>query len=492
MHVFYLRLSSFLTWPLRAHASPHRLANSGFFYKNSGDDKVQCCTCHVTIRDWRPGDCPDERHRRASPDCDFLSGRGTERLLETSLTSDEISAACARFIDDHHGDDTALQELKGVLLILQNECTQSGVRHFSELSATVDTAVSEPSDQLRYNAGELDSNDNRTTYNERATNSLSPNQSLSSRISTNNTNHTASRENYTSRSDLQIGLPSSDLSTDSVDDPSDNPTIAPHESLNRSLSVNHSAPSYPAYSDASNPTPNSAYTLTLSRGPSSLLLTSMSSYDNNDQEQLMLQRRPTHTSAGNSGNSQEPIRNVSRGTGRAPESYDYAKMKEERSRLLTFRDAWSQEVPVTPAQLARAGFFFTGVADRVKCAFCFGALRNWEDGDCAMREHALYFPNCPFVIGEEVGNVPMETNDSIGTNDVDTPHAPSAGTSEPVKHPQYRDELARLESYQFWPVQLRQRPKQLAEAGFYYTGDFLTVLKNQEILIHSLHIRNRN
>lgn len=34
-----------------------------------------------------------------------------------------------------------------------------------------------------------------------------------------------------------------------------------------------------------------------------------------------------------------------------------------------------------PNDLALAGFYFTGQADTVKCAFCQGALRDWCFGE---------------------------------------------------------------------------------------------------------------
>ena len=38
-------------------------------------------------------------------------------------------------------------------------------------------------------------------------------------------------------------------------------------------------------------------------------------------------------------------------------------------------------------------------------------------------------------------------------------------------HPSYATVESRLRSYQYWPPALAQRPRQLAEAGFFYAGE---------------------
>ncbi|KAJ0064891.1 hypothetical protein NL108_017309 [Boleophthalmus pectinirostris] len=55
----------------------------------------------------------------------------------------------------------------------------------------------------------------------------------------------------------------------------------------------------------------------------------------------------------------------------------YPEMEEEDTRLTTFHN-WPTEASVQPDVLARAGFFYTGHGDNVKCFFCDGGLRNWE------------------------------------------------------------------------------------------------------------------
>lgn len=47
--------------------------------------------------------------------------------------------------------------------------------------------------------------------------------------------------------------------------------------------------------------------------------------------------------------------------------------------------------------LCDAGFFYAGFSDCVRCYFCGGGLRNWEDGDTPWIEHARWFPNCDYL-----------------------------------------------------------------------------------------------
>ncbi|XP_056403562.1 baculoviral IAP repeat-containing protein 7 isoform X2 [Hyla sarda] len=75
----------------------------------------------------------------------------------------------------------------------------------------------------------------------------------------------------------------------------------------------------------------------------------------------------------------------------------YPEMMEERERLATY-SSWPPYAEVTPDVLARAGFFYTGHRDNVKCFHCDGGLRNWERGDDPWKEHAKWFPRCEFLI----------------------------------------------------------------------------------------------
>ncbi|KAK6172084.1 hypothetical protein SNE40_018042 [Patella caerulea] len=86
-------------------------------------------------------------------------------------------------------------------------------------------------------------------------------------------------------------------------------------------------------------------------------------------------------------------------------------MVVEEARLKTFGN-WPRYLAVRPTELARAGFYYLGSADRVQCAFCRGILRDWEEAQSPVAEHWRYFSSCEFLIGTDRSNVPVVPNDS--------------------------------------------------------------------------------
>lgn len=54
-------------------------------------------------------------------------------------------------------------------------------------------------------------------------------------------------------------------------------------------------------------------------------------------------------------------------------------------------------VPVSERSLARAGFYYTGVNDKVKCFCCGLMLDNWKQGDNPIEKHKKLYPSCSFV-----------------------------------------------------------------------------------------------
>jgi len=82
--------------------------------------------------------------------------------------------------------------------------------------------------------------------------------------------------------------------------------------------------------------------------------------------------------------------------------------KRESERLKTF-GAWTISF-IRPADLANAGFVYTGRGDCVRCVFCREHMGEWDEDDFPHTEHRALFPHCPFVRGLDVGNI--ATNNS--------------------------------------------------------------------------------
>lgn len=120
-------------------------------------------------------------------------------------------------------------------------------------------------------------------------------------------------------------------------------------------------------------------------------------------------------------------------------------MRTEDARLRTFH-SWPLTF-LSPIDLAKAGLYYLGTADKVACFTCGGQLCNWEPKDNAVSEHRRHYPNCPFVenlIRDQqsfnVSNVSMQTHE------------------------------ARVKTFINWPTRISVQPEQLADAGFYYVG----------------------
>lgn len=181
----------------------------------------------------------------------------------------------------------------------------------------------------------------------------------------------------------------------------------------------------------------------------------------------------------------------------------------EDERLKTF-DSWPLEW-LDKKQLAMTGMFYMGDGDKTKCYFCEVEIGRWEREDQPVPEHLRWSPNCPLLRRRTTNNVPMNCEslerllpapsyDICGLNEpieirrnafpegtipavnmsaMDVPpgspatvsasSSSSTGTFYP-EFPEYAIETARLRSFAEWPRHMKQKPPQLAEAGFFYTG----------------------
>ncbi|XP_049479401.1 baculoviral IAP repeat-containing protein 3-like isoform X2 [Panthera uncia] len=170
----------------------------------------------------------------------------------------------------------------------------------------------------------------------------------------------------------------------------------------------------------------------------------------------------------------------------------------ELYRMSTF-SAFPAGAPVSERSLARAGFYYTGRKDRVRCFCCGLTLDNWKQGDSPLEKHRRLYPSCSFI---------QSLNPVSASGAPSQPACPSSGTrsrlspppsvenggcpsrscatfpQNPVtfranqglcprrtspRHRAMEAEEARLHSFQGWPLTF-PLPEQLARAGFYYLG----------------------
>lgn len=182
------------------------------------------------------------------------------------------------------------------------------------------------------------------------------------------------------------------------------------------------------------------------------------------------------------------------------------ELYREDARLKTFEQKWPHNY-LSPRVLAKTGFYFIGPVDQVKCYFCKVEIGHWESEDNEVTEHTRWSPNCPLLKRRETTNVPNEptteldellppmsydvcgpcgidvrpgsyAESSFTTSAPSTPALIMTATPTPeretqtLRHPDYPEyaiETARLRSFDDWPKTLKQKPKQLSDAGFFYT-----------------------
>uniref|UniRef100_A0A3P8YRG2 RING-type E3 ubiquitin transferase n=1 Tax=Esox lucius TaxID=8010 RepID=A0A3P8YRG2_ESOLU len=188
----------------------------------------------------------------------------------------------------------------------------------------------------------------------------------------------------------------------------------------------------------------------------------------------------------------------------APTDLQYDN-SSELFRISTFAPFLSSAV--TERSLARAGWFYTGVGDRVQCFRCNVTAEGWQTGDCPIEKHRQLSPSCSFIqtlpstanllssshsafsplrnapvscpgpapnpvpVEEPVGYLnmgfsappPSSPLRSRGVEDMSHQRPPAC------HNPSMRREQDRLDSFHSWTLTIIL-PTELAKAGFYYLG----------------------
>lgn len=146
-------------------------------------------------------------------------------------------------------------------------------------------------------------------------------------------------------------------------------------------------------------------------------------------------------------------------------------------RLLTFK-GWPYRTP-RPDKLAHAGFVYTRHKDLVECKTCGVKVGAWQPEDDPIIEHKKWSPNCPFIMSLLNGGVPI-AEDTCGIYGIRSTNSQpfiegggGDGVVKGARYPMFTTKEERLKSFKDWPKSMKQRPAELAEAGFFYlnSGD---------------------
>lgn len=159
-------------------------------------------------------------------------------------------------------------------------------------------------------------------------------------------------------------------------------------------------------------------------------------------------------------------------------------------RLHTFK-GWPHNCSLpSPDKLVHAGFYYTKEKDAVQCATCGIKIANWQPEDDPIAEHKKFSPKCHYLM--KLAGVPVaeDTCGKYGIPPSTRPPPPPpphhyrfieddrrplrprfTETTDRVKGPHYpmlaRKE-ERLRTFKNWPKSIKQKPAELAEAGFFY------------------------
>ncbi|XP_071394537.1 E3 ubiquitin-protein ligase XIAP [Centroberyx affinis] len=147
------------------------------------------------------------------------------------------------------------------------------------------------------------------------------------------------------------------------------------------------------------------------------------------------------------------------------------------SRLDSFRGSTLAQ-QVSAERLARAGFYFTGHADRVRCFSCQKTVENWCGGDTPVERHKEVSPSCKFLSCTHRASFNPSadttlTNGSPYNEEVEDMEF-RLRTGEVVDEstypmaPHMTREDARLQTFSSWPSAAPVRPRDLAQAGLFY------------------------
>ncbi|CAM4602863.1 E3 ubiquitin-protein ligase XIAP [Lepidochelys kempii] len=170
------------------------------------------------------------------------------------------------------------------------------------------------------------------------------------------------------------------------------------------------------------------------------------------------------------------------------------EMAEEYSRLRTFAN-FPNCCPISASTLARAGFFYTGEGDKVKCFSCHATIEGWEHGDSAAGRHRKISPKCKFIarfnffkkdMHPVLQNCQCRVENCSGNSTLQCSFDRSSDLSADYllrtgqvvdmsdsmypRNPAMCSEEARLKSFHNWPAYAPLTPKELASAGLYYSG----------------------
>ena len=162
-------------------------------------------------------------------------------------------------------------------------------------------------------------------------------------------------------------------------------------------------------------------------------------------------------------------------------SVSNVQMSELKNRLRTFVGNESLFL-VETTSLAIAGLYYTGLNDRVKCAFCKKQIEHWASEDNPLKEHRRISPQCSFV--KKIFSAQRPQQNCSGTEQCSStssalssslPSSQSSSVSSLLNrlnpsNPSLMKFDDRLQTFRRYNWSSHMSPSEMAAAGFFYSG----------------------
>ena len=349
------RLRTFSScWPYStSRPTPHSFAKSGFFYLGN-NDRTQCFSCSMVLKDWEYSDDVDELHRSYSPTCQMAKGN-----CERNIPRHNYYAVSRCLFRD--GGTTETNE----------------VPHTSQMpqSSTSSPQVLQGNIVSNHVADE-------TTSNERQQNA-----------SSNNIRVTLFQNGRSARellSDLGINIPRNGRSAEAILNESG------FNVVQNARSTNNVMDNIPPHNSPTNEIPNDEVADNIS----------VSIPPNGEPVTININDIGNNTSQNNA----EPLQNQSGNVNFNLREQLYPcnapvrpRMRQIENRLQSFRLGnyrHNTQGPTIQA-IAEAGFYSVNKEDKVTCWYCDGGLYRWNPGEQPWVEHAKWYPTCEFLLREK-------------------------------------------------------------------------------------------
>nr|XP_039266716.1 uncharacterized protein LOC120342099 [Styela clava] len=391
---------------------PYALAKDGFFYLGNLD-RTQCFSCNKILKTWHRGDCVNQVHRTSVPFC--LMAKGED---ETNIPIQQFLS-----MEESLSSNSSLDPLSGGFTRMRNE--ESGMETSLEISKS--TLPSRPEEFFNYPFqlhGHTPMQSKETPISQSPLD-LTVNRNFPQAIDPVLYNPVSSQENNISmeiENNEDIPYPIQQITGDEELSPQESPPIALQTTSNL-------------------PEVSQSWHL----GQTTLYNTTSSLPSGNEAGE------GPHTS-GSETHPLETHTNLLPGSSTTEQNWSEVfpcsdptnpEMRSAVARQDTFDFRWTQRGIDNVDELARAGFYYDGDDTNVRCWYCGGGVRHWNNTDDPWVEHARLYPNCEFLLQQkgfdfvsEVANRPRANAPRANTPEIPTIQTARYAQSSSSESPQ--------------------------------------------------------